>query len=765
VADKPSVSSELARDLSLFHVTMMGLGMMIGAGVFIGIGMTMNRVGAGGVLMAFALNGVVAVFTAMSFAELSSAIPRAGGAYNFARIAFGRGPSFLAGWMEWFASAVAGSLYAVVFALYTLRYVLNGVAGMGLTDHQLLIGTKILAPLTALAFVYINYRGASETGRVGALFTLGQMAFMGLIAVAGIVVAVAQPDRLANFHPFIKHKDNNWAMMLTAMGMIYVAFEGFEVIAQAGDETIDPKRNIPKAMLYSVLIVCILYVAVSFATVAAIRPGTHIDGVKVDAVEWISTRGRNADGETGFGEAIERMMPLGGLVVTLAVIFSATSALNATIYSATRASYALGRDRMLPGFFSKISPRRKTPWVALLFTGAIVVVVAALLPTKDVAGCASMMFLFLFLLVNVCVIKVRTNMGDELSYGFVMPLFPLFPILAILIQVVLAYAIVHASWLAWVIGPGWIVAGMLVYLGYSRRRAVATADEIAVLEEHPAPPGEQYRVMVAVANPANALQLVANTHHLCAAKAARVEVLHMVPVPDQVSLTDAQDYMAAGKEGVIEMMMSLGLAFPISTTIRYCRNIARGIVSAVRQKRTDLLIMGWQGRAHSGLFKLGSKVDPVVERCPCHVVMFKNCGGGRRYGRVLVPVAGGPNAAFALEVACILADPDEGQVVAFHVARSVGAFDVGGFLAGHADRLPLPAGRVTGKAVVSDNVVGAILAEAAGYDLIVLGFTREPILYRLSRQTIPETVALRCDKPLVMVKASAGLRSWIRRWV
>ena len=93
------ISSELSRELSLFHITMMGLGMMIGAGEFLGIGNTIHMAGPGGVLLTFGFNGVIAIFTAMSYAELSSAIPRAGGAYNFARLAFGRGPSFIAGWM------------------------------------------------------------------------------------------------------------------------------------------------------------------------------------------------------------------------------------------------------------------------------------------------------------------------------------------------------------------------------------------------------------------------------------------------------------------------------------------------------------------------------------------------------------------------------------------------------------------------------------------------------------------------------------------
>jgi len=128
---------ELSRDLKLHHVIMMGLGMMIGAGVFVGIGLATSRVGPGGMLLTFGLNGLIALFTAMSFAELSSAIPRAGGAYNFARIGFGRGASFIAGWTEWFASSLAGAFYAVVFALFTWNF-LNEIFAWGLdvSEHR-----------------------------------------------------------------------------------------------------------------------------------------------------------------------------------------------------------------------------------------------------------------------------------------------------------------------------------------------------------------------------------------------------------------------------------------------------------------------------------------------------------------------------------------------------------------------------------------------------------------------------------------------------
>jgi len=768
--ERHGVGSELSRELSLFHVTMMGLGMMIGAGVFIGIGNTLGMAGPGGLLLTFALNGLLALLTAASFAELSSAIPRAGGAYNFARLAFGRGTSFMAGWMEWFASSVAGSLYAVVFATYTLEF-FGQLGALAWLPFGRGVAIKILAFAVACVFIYVNYRGSSETGKVGAFFTLGQMVFVSAIAVLGIVMALREPSRLSNFQPFMPE---GWSRIFVTMGFIFVAFEGFEVIAQAGDETINPKQNIPKAMLYSVLIVTLLYVAVSFGTVV----GVHADDP--DVVAWAAREGVPAEPwrwigsftNTGFGEAVAKLMPsrfAGTLVCFLAVLFSSTSALNATIYSATRASYALGRDRMLPGAVATISARRKTPWVALSLTGGIVLLVATLLPTEQVASCASIMFLFLFFLVNLCVIRIRRHMGDELDYGYVMPFFPLLPVAALVCQVLLAVWLVHMSLVAWIVAPSWILLGSFIYRFYSRTRAVETEADIRVFEEEQAPAGDQYRVMVAIANPDNALSMVRNTYVLCEAKQARVELIHMVPVPQQVPLSDAERYMSAGREAIGETMLYLAPMFPFSSTLRYCRNVARGIVSAVREKRTDLLIMGWHGHARHRHFRLGSTLDPILERVPCSVVVLKDCGD-RKFRRVLVPVAGGPNSAYALEIASILARSGEGSVVALTIAQpGKEVFDVEAFVEENRERIVLPQDRVETKSVVgrrvSDEILRELESKDEAYDLLVMGGTLDPLLYKFARESVPEVVAKRCRKPLVMVKASGGIRSWVNRWL
>jgi len=773
------ITSELSRELNLFHITMMGLGMMIGAGIFIGVGNSISYAGPGGVVLTFTLNGLLAIFTAMSYAELSSAIPKAGGAYNFARIGFGKGTSFIAGWMEWFASSLAGSLYAVTFSEYVVRffddlnllnwYKVNFMALEKLTNKflynlgilkyyisspelveiynidELILFEKIVAILIAVIFLYINFRGASETGKIGALFTFGQILFLVIIGLVGIIVTVIDPERLNNFKPFMP---NGWIKLLATMGLTYVAFEGYEVIAQAGDETINPKKNLPKAILLSVLIVTLIYVSVAFTTVVSVKMGKQ--GVNIPVWQWISQYKQE-----GFGEAISKLMPyknLGNIIVTLAVICASTSALNATIYSATRSSYALGRDRMLPKSFSKISRKNKTPYIALLSTGIIIICVA-LLPTHHVAASASFMFLCLFFLVNICVIKIRRDMGDELHYGFLIPLFPLFPILAIILQPLLIFELREVSKISWIIAPSWLIIGFIVYFIYSKKRIIPSEDEIHILEEEKATSGDSnYHIMVSVSNPKNVYNLVTNTYKICKAKNAKVELLHMVPVPIQVTLHDAEKYILEGKEGIVEAMLYLAPLFPLSTTIRYCRNIARGIVNAIKEKKIDMLIMGWHGKSKKYWYSLGSTIDPVIERSPCNVVIMKDCAN-KKFKNILVPISGGPNSIFALEIANIILDKKEGKITALTVNNENHQFDLKKFIEKQKERLNLSSKTLKSNTIISNDTVNSILEEANNYDIIILGSTYKNFIFQMTGNTIPEKIAKKYEKPLIMVKS------------
>ncbi|HUW66909.1 MAG TPA: amino acid permease, partial [Candidatus Nanoarchaeia archaeon] len=154
---------ELSREMGVLSATMIGIGAMIGAGIFVLTGIAAGEAGPG-LLLVFLLNGVVTTFTAMTYAELSSAIPEAGGGYLWVKHALPSINGFLSGWMSWFAHAVAGSLYALGFGAYFgLLLDAYNISIFGLSEGNLI---KFLAVIIALIFIYINYMGASETGAI-----------------------------------------------------------------------------------------------------------------------------------------------------------------------------------------------------------------------------------------------------------------------------------------------------------------------------------------------------------------------------------------------------------------------------------------------------------------------------------------------------------------------------------------------------------------------------------------------------------------------
>jgi amino acid transporter/nucleotide-binding universal stress UspA family protein len=738
IAGTPAPTATLSRELNLFHLTMMGVGMMIGAGAVIGMGYSVRLAGPGGTLLAFALDGLVALFTAMAYAEMSSAVPKAGSIYNFARISVGRTVGFSAGWMAWFASAVAGSFYAVILAEYTVEFFAR-LGLLGWLPADSFWSVRVVAVAAAGLFTYNNYRGVSSTGKAASFLTLGQTITLAFIGLFGLGVFLLDPSRLANFRPFLPR---GWSGIFVCMGFEYIAFEGYEVIAEAGDEAIQPRRNLPKAILYSILIVTVTYVLVAFGLIAGIKD------VGMPAWQWLA-----GFGEKGFGEAMVKLMPLGSYLAFLTVFFAATSALNATIYSAARVSYALGRDRMLPAAFGRISATRKTPSVALV-ASALLVIVGIFLPITDLASAASIMFLFLFLLANVCVIRMRTNLGEEMQYGFLMPLFPLIPLVAIALQMVLAVFIIRVSWLAWVIGPGWIAGGLLLYVLYARTRALPIREEVFTLESAPIPAAAngKFRILVPVADPDQVFPLILPMIRIAEATAGVVELVHLVAVPDQVPLSDAPSYALAGQEAAVEASLYLPSQRIANSSVLYCRNPARGILYQARAAGADLILLGWRGRPSGSQYIFGTTLDQVLEKSTFDVAVFKPNGKGP-FKNVLVPIAGGPNSRGALEIAGMLADPNGGIVTALHVLTPrTRPLDFEGLVASACARFSLPRDRYASRVLLSEDPRREILRAAAEADLVVLGAT-EGRWRRVLAMSLPEDVARSCRTSVVIVKS------------
>lgn len=446
-------SGELSRDLSMFHITMMGVGMMIGAGVFVSTGIGIGVAGPGGILIAFTFNGLIAFLSSMTYAELASAIPRTGGGYTYIQEGIGGIVGFFSGWMFWFANAITASLYCITFSKYVLHFI-SQVGTFKWLNLESLLVEKIMAITIALIFIYVNYRGSSDTGIASAFIATGQTTALVLIGIIGVFIAFKKPTQMQNFEPFLP---NGWGKIMVAMGFSYVGYEGYEVIAQTSEEVVDAKKNVPKAIFYAVMIVITTYLLVAFAAVVGVKP------FDMSVVEWF-----NKYGATGFAKAIGQLFPFGGLLATLSAVFASTSALNATVYSATRVSFALGRDGHLPEFFANISDKTNIPNVALLFSSILIIIIAAAFPVEAVAAGADILFLLLFAIVNYSVIKVRKEQGDELNYGYLMPFFPYIPLTVIVLQLLLIVFLFDMGVLAYIVTGTWTFIGALIYNFYSK---------------------------------------------------------------------------------------------------------------------------------------------------------------------------------------------------------------------------------------------------------------------------------------------------------
>ncbi|ASJ04698.1 amino acid permease [Thermococcus barossii] len=736
---------ELSRGLSLVHLMMMGMGMMIGAGVFVATGIAIGFAGPGGILVAFALNGLIAFFSAMSFAELASALPTAGGAYTYIDEAFKGIVGFISGWMNWFALTVAGSLYAITFATYTVFLIEDTpwFINLGL-ESELVI--KLLALAIALVFIVINYIGVSETGNIENLITLGQMGTLAFIGLFSIYYIVIHPEKLSHFSNFVP---NGWEKVLMAMGFTYVGFEGYEVIAHAGEEAFEPKETVPKAILYSVAAVTATYLLFAFAAIVGAEPG----GMSVS--EWFAMHG-----PVGMGEAISDLMPYGGLLITLAAIFSSTSALNATIYSSTRVLFAISRDGRLPRIFSRIHRVRRVPHYALFASSLIVLTVALIFPIEDVAASADIVFLLIFLLVNAAVIKIRNERGDELNYGFLMPYFPYIPLLAIVFQAILSLWVFHVSPTAWAITLLWIVAGLVIYRGYEGAKVEAEKPESEVVFEEA---GEEarYRIMVAVSNQKNAEILTKYAGKIAERINGELLIVSVVTVPEQTPLEEARQFADEAVQTIRLAKSYAPSGVKTEGIVYYAHSVYRGILSAVRDQKADLLILGWEGRSRWSKYVLGSNLDKIVENAPCNVLVIKPGDTEKleKIGSILFPTRGGKQGAASAELVSILADVYGTRVTVLSVNVENEPEEK------LRERLKPVVEKIKGAElkIVDGDPVQAILQECRVHDLVVMGATREPLFRRLIFGEVPERVASRCPRTVMLVKINRGIRARINR--
>ena len=408
----------LERSLTLTDAVSIGIGAMISGGIFVLSGISANAVGSGAIV-SFALGAILAGITALSFAELSASIPRAGGPYDFLKGAFGDFYGFLGGWTYFFGYTAACASYILAFGIYFSQYILK-------------VPPLLVCPPVIVILLVLNILGTETSGKVGNILTFFKIGV--LLLFAGIGIFFIEPDKVFSPVP------GGWGRIFLATNLIFVTYLGFGLISTAAEEIDNPSKNIPKAILFSIGSVALIYILTMVVVV----------GVTLD----------EKLGEAALSQIGAKIMGTPGLfVLTAGALLATFSAANATIMTTSRIIYAISRDQHLPALFSTVNQKLRSPIPAIFGTMVIIGVLLLTEKIEFLATLAALSALIVFVLVNLSLIHLRF-IKPNIARPFIAPLFPLLQIAGIILILVIIFSLPAPIW---AVEIGVLVAGVLIF--------------------------------------------------------------------------------------------------------------------------------------------------------------------------------------------------------------------------------------------------------------------------------------------------------------
>jgi amino acid transporter/nucleotide-binding universal stress UspA family protein len=723
----------LSREMTLMDATMIGVGAMIGAGIFVLTGIAAGVAGPA-LILAFLLNGFVALLTAMSYAELGSCYHDAGGGYLWVKEGLPRWNGFLSGWMSWFAHAVACSVYALGFGAY-FDHVLREL-GTSLPQWGFLPPHKLLSAGIAILFGYINFRGASETGKIGNLVTMAKIVILVIFIGFGLEILLKRGNWQEAFTPFFA---NGFGGVIKAMGLTFIAFQGFEVISQCSEELKSPKKNIPRAVFLSLLIVVPIYLLVSMTALGTVRSGTMTPWDYLASYK-----------EIALVEVAKTFFAGGGIMLLFGGLISTMSALNATIYSSSRVAFAMGRDRNFPAFFSKVHKKNFTPHRAIIVSLVIIVGMAVALPIEDVASAADIMFLLLFLQVNIAMIRLRKRRAD-LDRGFVTPLFPYLSIVGIAVLLFLAVYMFSYSPLAWVFSIVWISLGLFVYKGYASKREVEYVHKVKALQRLEQ---KQYRILLCISKPSLVQSLTQVAVALAKNHNAEIIPLHIIEVGDGKPLL-------AGVEEKARVMPILEetLALIEKQRIRkrpvleVAHRISQAILETAQEENCNFIILGRQKQPTMLERFFSSTIDNVIREAPCEVAVLHGSFRPEKISRILIPFGRNIHTHLATEIAPRFAEYFSTNVrIVFVSGSEAPAVKERDALKEIRELTRSNSLTADLEVVRNPDIAAGVIGESKKSDLIIMGGQSGDFLELLFRMSLTREITERAKCPVLWVK-------------
>ncbi|WP_213575536.1 amino acid permease [Rhodococcus sp. USK13] len=449
--DTPA-DERLAKSLGLWQLTAIGVGGIIGAGVFSLAGSVAHSVTGPAVLISFLIAGIASAAAALCYAEFAGMIPKAGSAYTYGYVALGEIVGWFIGWDLLLEYVAVAAVVAIGVSGY-FRFLLEQI-GISLPDWMMgALGTgdghvfDVFAALFCLGTAWVLSRGIKSVGRFETVAVAIKVALVVLIIVLGVFHIDS-----ANYTPYFPF---GTAAVMTGAATVFFAVFGYDAMSTAAEESKEAKKHLPKAILYSLGIAMALYVLATLV-LTGMQKYTEISP------------------DSGFSTAFESVgMPGVANIIAVGAIVGIITVVLTFMLGVTRVWFAMSRDGLLPEWFAKTHPVRKVPTRVTWIVGVGSALMAGFLPINTVAELTNIGILSAFIVVCIAVAVLR-HTRPEVPRSFRLPFMPVVPIIGVVFS---GWLILSLPWETWLRFGIWLILGLLVYFFYSRTHSKLESSE------------------------------------------------------------------------------------------------------------------------------------------------------------------------------------------------------------------------------------------------------------------------------------------------
>lgn len=445
------VSESLRRCLSTTDLTVLGIGAIIGAGIFVLTGIAAATKAGPAIMLSYMLAGLASAFSALAYAELASSIGGCGSAYGYSYVGLGEIVAWIIGWDLLLEYSVSCSTVAIGWSSYANDF----LQAMGFHIPSLLLHTpfhggviNILAFSIVIFITILLAIGVKEGARFNEIIVV-----IKLIAISIFVYVAVGHVNFTNWQPFMPF---GWHGVVNGAALIFFAYIGFDAVSTTAEEAINPQKSLPRGIIFSLAICTFIYILVS-GLLTAVAPYASLN-VSSPVANVLLRLGQS------FAAGLVAVGAIAGLTTVILVMY----------YGLTRIMLAMTRDGLLPNILAHVNRRTKTPLRVIISCGIVIALIAGLAPIEDVAQLVNIGTLAAFCLVCAGVIILRYTKPDlprpfKISFG------PLIPSLGIIFCV---YLMVHLNAFTWLRFVIWMAVGLLVYFFYSRKKSLLALKEV-----------------------------------------------------------------------------------------------------------------------------------------------------------------------------------------------------------------------------------------------------------------------------------------------